>query len=293
MLKSGDVLFVRAKDALERAIAESGDGRRKIFYAHTAIMKRDASGRLWVIHAIAGNGVTRERLPRFLARMEGQIDVYRATRPFDAARVLRRAESQIGQPYNGSYDPAERGWYCSDFVEYAFHETKWFHFRRMRFGEKGTRLYAFWRLFYKKQGKMRPVGKPGISPNHLVTQGNLRYLGRLAPAKEKMEEKEIIPIYGEELDECGRCRHYHTERDIAALKCGACGKYYACYHCHDELEDHTFVPTGEEEKIPVLCGRCRHLLTYDEYESGSCPYCGGKFNPGCKRHHNIYFRCGH
>lgn len=96
-------------------------------------------------------------------------------------------------------------------------------------------------------------------------------------------------IYGDELDDCGRCRHYHTELDVAALKCAECGRYYACYQCHDDLEDHAFQPTGETESWPVLCGSCRSRLTYEEYETGRCPHCGHPFNPRCSRHRDIYF----
>ncbi len=96
-------------------------------------------------------------------------------------------------------------------------------------------------------------------------------------------------IYGEDLDSAGRCRHYHTELDVVALKCARCGKYYACYQCHDDLEDHHFEPTDEKETYPVLCGNCMHLLTYAEYSGGHCPYCGHGFNPRCSRHKHIYF----
>ncbi len=105
----------------------------------------------------------------------------------------------------------------------------------------------------------------------------------------KDNQRKDIPIYGEDLDECGRCRHYHTDLDVVALKCAQCGKYYACYHCHDEMEDHPFKATDGSEPYPVLCGSCRHLLTYKEYSEGRCPYCGHPFNPRCSRHHDIYF----
>ena len=51
---------------------------------------------------------------------------------------------------------------------------------------------------------------------------------------------EIMKIYGIQLDQAGRCRHYHSEADVVALRCCQCHKYYACYKCHDESENHDF-----------------------------------------------------
>ena len=53
------------------------------------------------------------------------------------------------------------------------------------------------------------------------------------------------------IDEEGRCTHYHQENDIVALKCSDCEKYFSCYHCHDELENHLFRATDKED-FPVL-----------------------------------------
>jgi len=99
-----------------------------------------------------------------------------------------------------------------------------------------------------------------------------------------------IQIHGQDLDEAGRCRHYHKHCDVVALKCSECGKYYACYECHDALEDHPFRATDKMEPFPVLCGNCHRALTRGEYITGSCIYCGIEFNPGCKLHYDIYFK---
>ncbi|HGL8834083.1 TPA: CHY zinc finger protein [Streptococcus agalactiae] len=81
--------------------------------------------------------------------------------------------------------------------------------------------------------------------------------------------------FGIGLDSSSRCYHYHTKLDIVALKCAVCQKYYACYKCHDALEEHCFAATKSDEMFPVLCG--------------SCPYCRMLFNPNCQRHDSIYF----
>lgn len=100
----------------------------------------------------------------------------------------------------------------------------------------------------------------------------------------------MLKILGEKTDPQGRCKHYHQENDIVALKCNKCGAYYACYLCHDELTDHKFAPISINDPAPILCGNCKNTLSYDEYKKGCCPFCQHPFNPACHLHHDIYFK---
>ena len=87
--------------------------------------------------------------------------------------------------------------------------------------------------------------------------------------EDNLLKQENIKIHGIGLDKAGRCTHYHTQLDIAALLCAKCRKYYACYSCHDELEDHSFVATTPEEAYPVLCGNvCAAPGSGLQYPSG-------------------------
>jgi len=96
-------------------------------------------------------------------------------------------------------------------------------------------------------------------------------------------------IYGVETDKEGRCIHYHSPQDVIANKCARCLKFYACYRCHDELEDHTFEPVDFEEENTVMCGSCGRLYSYKEYSClTKCKKCSHEFNPGCSLHKNVY-----
>lgn len=100
-------------------------------------------------------------------------------------------------------------------------------------------------------------------------------------------------IYGSLVDNKTRCIHWHTEKDIIAIKFYCCGKYYPCYSCHEEHEDHpiTVWPREKFNELAILCGECKQQLTINQYlSSGSvCPNCNANFNPGCSLHYHLYF----
>lgn len=97
-------------------------------------------------------------------------------------------------------------------------------------------------------------------------------------------------FYGIKLDDESRCQHYHGPNDVVSLKCATCKQYYACYKCHNSLEDHIFTPSDETEPFPVLCGACKKVLSFENYQLGYCCYCQHEFNPKCKNHATFYFK---
>ncbi|KAL1584888.1 hypothetical protein WHR41_06659 [Cladosporium halotolerans] len=106
-------------------------------------------------------------------------------------------------------------------------------------------------------------------------------------------EQEFPEVHGLSVTPLTQCAHWHSPLDIIAIKHPCCGRFYACISCHDALEKHTSAqwPIAQRDQYAVTCGRCKHLLSIHEYlESGSrCINCGADFNPGCKRHWDLYF----
>ncbi|QSO51755.1 hypothetical protein JZ785_23650 [Alicyclobacillus curvatus] len=102
-----------------------------------------------------------------------------------------------------------------------------------------------------------------------------------------------ISVEGVDVDEQTRCRHYHTERDIIAVKFPCCQTYYPCRECHDEVANHKASTWQRSEFLThaVLCGVCGDELTVDEYLqcSSRCPSCNAEFNPRCSLHYSLYF----
>ncbi|MGJ9382619.1 CHY zinc finger protein [Salipaludibacillus sp. CF4.18] len=102
-----------------------------------------------------------------------------------------------------------------------------------------------------------------------------------------------VEVMGKVKDKETRCVHYHSELDRVAMKFYCCNMYYSCIHCHIESTDHPVSrwPLEEFDEKAVLCGACGAELTIHDYIDGgaSCPTCQAAFNPGCERHHHLYF----
>lgn len=100
-------------------------------------------------------------------------------------------------------------------------------------------------------------------------------------------------VHGLGLTPRTQCAHYHSERDIIAIRHKCCGAYYACIACHEALAGHApqVWPRAERTTQAVLCGNCHTELTISEYlaSNNACPRCQAAFNPGCANHYQLYF----
>ena len=100
-------------------------------------------------------------------------------------------------------------------------------------------------------------------------------------------------VYGQLVDDETRGVHYRGEKDIIALKCAKYLKFYPCYQCHNEAEDHNFEPwlASQFDEHAILCGHCKQTLSIETYLSvDACPHCHHPFNPNCAKHHELYFK---
>jgi uncharacterized CHY-type Zn-finger protein len=101
-----------------------------------------------------------------------------------------------------------------------------------------------------------------------------------------------MKVYGAVVDNATRCVHYHTEKDIIAIKFKCCNRYYPCYKCHEEAADHSIQRWSQEhyEELAILCGNCHNELTIKQYmNTVICPHCQAIFNERCAAHYPIYF----
>ncbi|WP_010096223.1 CHY zinc finger protein [Ornithinibacillus scapharcae] len=103
----------------------------------------------------------------------------------------------------------------------------------------------------------------------------------------------MITVYGPTVDNQTRCKHYHSKQDVIAIKFKCCDKYYPCYQCHQECEEHEIMvwEKNEFEVKAILCGVCEIEHTISEYMNTSrCLQCNAEFNEGCSNHYHLYFQ---
>ena len=102
-----------------------------------------------------------------------------------------------------------------------------------------------------------------------------------------------VVCHGANVNERTQCAHYHSERDIIAIKFKCCEAFYACIECHNELADHAPIvwPKAEFASRAILCGNCKNTFSITEYLGcgSTCPNCQAAFNPGCANHYHLYF----
>ncbi|MBV8971501.1 MAG: hypothetical protein JO290_04340 [Sphingomonadaceae bacterium] len=100
-------------------------------------------------------------------------------------------------------------------------------------------------------------------------------------------------VRGLDLDPQTRCRHWHSPRDIVAIRMACCSEWYACADCHAALADHPLTPwpAAAFGERAIRCGACGAELTIAAYLAGddACPACAAPFNPGCRLHRHLYF----
>ncbi|KAK6524025.1 hypothetical protein TWF694_005692 [Orbilia ellipsospora] len=110
---------------------------------------------------------------------------------------------------------------------------------------------------------------------------------------EKEDDTNKTIVHGLKVGSRTECAHWHSDRDIIAIRHKCCGEFYACITCHDALAGHPPIvwSKGERHVKAVLCGNCQKQLTIAEYLSSEniCPSCQAAFNPGCSKHYSLYF----
>jgi len=102
-----------------------------------------------------------------------------------------------------------------------------------------------------------------------------------------------VYLKGQLTDHQTRCVHYHSDRDIVAIRFRCCNTYYPCHKCHEEVAGHQALtwPKALYHRLAVLCGACKNQLTILQYLAcgHKCPFCGAAFNPNCAGHYHLYF----
>ena len=164
-LKNGDLLFLKGgNDKMDKAIREStGD------YTHVAIVERDSADCLWIIEASTVYGVRRILYDNWNWHWGG-FDAYRPNIPFNAAAVIARAKSFVGQHYDNAFLPDNGELYCSELVYEAYLDSNGNHLfesKPMNFRDQRGRMPKYWEKHFRRLGIPIPEGVPGTNPTDL------------------------------------------------------------------------------------------------------------------------------
>lgn len=163
-LADGDLLFLAGQSELDQAVqAATGE------YSHVGIY---LAGQVY--HATSSVGVVKVPLDEFL--QEGMVCQVYEVEQINPPLVLKRAEEQLGQPYNSSFYPDGVGYYCSQFVAEIL---PIFETIPMEFGDDKSAIIPFWQDYYDQLGLPVPLGLPGTNPSQLAQSQYLRYKGKI------------------------------------------------------------------------------------------------------------------
>lgn len=185
ILENGDLLFVPAVETgLSGAINRVTQTEKKTSYDHIGIVKRESNS-FYVLHAAPKGGSQKQKLRVFLkeqTKLGQKIDVYRLKPEYESVVQISvsKAETLLGKPYNYNYILDDNTYYCSDFVERAFRESRIFVLEPMTFIDPTTKkTNAFWEKFYSDKNLDVPEGKLGCNPNGLAASEKIYKVGEL------------------------------------------------------------------------------------------------------------------
>lgn len=304
-LKNGDLLFTTAKpEDLSGAIDRVTQTGKTTHYSHILLEKKGDS--MWVLHA-GRQGSERINFKKFLSEQwekGNQIDVYRLKQKYQQSipKTIFEAKTWLEKPYNYDYVLSDTALYCSDFIQRSFVRDSIFKLKPMTFKDPKTgKTDSVWIDYYEKLGLEIPEGKPGCNPNGMAASSKIKKVETIT--NEGAHQKEMIKrdstyitdhlVVGANIDKETRCQHYHSDKDVIALKFPCCNIYYSCYKDHEKFADHSAKvwKKDQRDKKAVLCGVCGYEMTINEYlnSNNSCPNCTALYNPGCEKHYQVYF----
>ena len=154
MLENGDLIFVKDDSDIGQAIQASTGN-----YNHVAIF---LDGKIY--HASGNAGVICQKSIDFFVS-DCLYDIY-CYPQIDIQKVKKRADQNLGAPYNFSFYPDGEGFYCSQYITDIL---PIFETIPMKFGDEAQEISDFWRDYYKELGLAVPLNQPGTNPSQLAT----------------------------------------------------------------------------------------------------------------------------
>lgn len=176
-IENGDLLFqVGAGGEMTEAISQATGGESAVPFTHVAIAVVEPDG-VYVLEASGDEGVVMTPLTEFMAgsaQRNGKpmVAVGRLRSPERreiANRVIARAKTFMGQPYDDSFLPDNGRMYCSELVWESFRNggEAIFKTRPMNFRAPDGTMPPYWVSHFATLGETIPEGVPGTNPDEM------------------------------------------------------------------------------------------------------------------------------
>lgn len=104
-------------------------------------------------------------------------------------------------------------------------------------------------------------------------------------------------VLGIGVDGESRCAHWRSSVDVVAMRFKCCGAFYGCAGCHVAVAGHAperWDVRRDRDEIVAMCGVCGTQYPLKGYlaNGDACSTCGADWNPGCRKHRELYFKVG-
>lgn len=166
-LQDGDLLFISDISDLSKAI--KGIEQNSCF-SHVGICFDKM-----LYHADFTEGVIKQSVSSYLENKNKKIVVYRYPE-IDVEKVKKEAEKYLGLPYNYSFYPDGKGFYCSQYIAKILPV---FSTIPMKFGDDKKEISDYWENYYRKLNLPVPLNLEGTNPYQLSQSELLQVIGKL------------------------------------------------------------------------------------------------------------------
>ncbi len=164
-LKDGDLLFMSDSSEMSLNIQKS-TGK----FSHVAIYFSP-----YIFHASFKYGVVKQSPGDFFSEEKRIVFVYRYSL-INLKKVKAEAEKYLGLPYNYSFLPDDKGFYCSEYIATIL---PIFETVPMKFSDEKNEVSPFWKEYYEKLDIKVPLNVEGTNPTQLSECKELKFMGKL------------------------------------------------------------------------------------------------------------------
>ena len=177
-LNTGDLLFqIEGNGDFSEAIADATASRDSLKFVHVGIIEISSDEEVILIEASPTYGVREIKLNDLSdKKRNGLLVIKRLNFEFPTQKVIKKARSYLGQPYDWSFLPDNEKMYCSELIYESYEDcegNKIFNTQPMNFRTPDGKMPVFWIKLFDEIGIEVPEGLPGKNPIDMAKDSRL------------------------------------------------------------------------------------------------------------------------